>query len=119
MQEQLSAFKDVTRRGFQEIRNETRSLNERIDVLEGARSETWELVSQQLNTTLDRTVNSLSERMLELENAMQSQGTTPSTRSDQLHINPEEFATLEPSRSPISGQESKPDIRHSRKKWIK
>ena len=54
VKEQLRDFKDVTRRGFQEIRRETRSLSEKIDILQGARSETWELVSQQLNITLDR-----------------------------------------------------------------
>ena len=57
-------------------------------------SKTWELVSQHLSTTLDKTVTSQAER-LELEHAVQSQGTTPATGSDQPQISPEEFAVLE------------------------
>ena len=62
VQGQLNAFKEATRRTIQETRQETHSFDEKIGILERARSETWELVSQRLNTTPDRTVTSLSER---------------------------------------------------------
>ena len=95
MQEQLIAFKDTTRRKVHEIRQETDSLEAKIGILERARSESWELVGHRLHSTLDRTAFSLSDRMTELENMIQSQGTTPATRSDQPQINPEEIAQLE------------------------
>ena len=48
VQEQLNAFKDMTRRKIQDVRQETHSLSEKIGILERARSETWELVSHRL-----------------------------------------------------------------------
>ena len=82
-QEQLSAFRDLTRTKIHEIRLETSSLEANIGVLERARSESWELISNRLNSTLDRTANTLSDRMTELEHTVQSQRTTPATDSSQ------------------------------------
>ena len=96
VQEQLNAFKETTRRKIQGIIQQTVSLDEKIGILERARSETWELVSHRLNSTLDRTATSLSEQMAELDNMMQSQGTTAATSSDQPQTSPEDFAMLEP-----------------------
>ena len=73
VQEQLYTFKDTTRRRIQELRQVTLSLDERVNILQRARSAAWELVSHRLNSELDRTTTSLSDRMTELENMMQSQ----------------------------------------------
>ena len=73
----------MTRRKIHEIRQETNSLEEKIGILERARSESWELVSHRLNSTLDRTANTLSDRVTELEQMMQLQRTTPAAGSSQ------------------------------------
>ena len=74
---------------------ETNSLEAKIGLLEQARSESWELGSNRLNSTLDRTANSLSSRMTELEKMVQSQRTTPATISSQPQTNSEELALIE------------------------
>ena len=79
VQEELNNFRELTRRKIHEIRQETNSLEAKIGVLERARSESWELVSHRLTSMLDRTATTLSDRMTELEQMVQSQGTTPAT----------------------------------------
>ena len=81
VQEQLDKFRELTRRKIREIGQETNSLEEKIGILERARSEFWELVSHRLNSTLDGTANASSDRVTELEQMMQSQRTTPATGS--------------------------------------
>ena len=78
-----------------EVRLETNSLEAKLGILEQARSESWELGSNRLNSTLDRTANSLSSRMTELEKMVQSQRTTPTTISSQPQTNSEELALIE------------------------
>ena len=81
VQEQLTRFQELTRGKTDEIRQETNSIEEKIRILERARSESWEFVSQRLNSLLERSVGTLSERMTELEQTVQSQRTTSATDS--------------------------------------
>ena len=88
VQKQLKNFRELTRVKIHEIRQETNSLDEKIGILERARSESWELVSHRLNSTRDGTATTLSDRMTELEQMVQSQTTSPATLSSQPQTNP-------------------------------
>ena len=59
------------------MRQEINSIEGKIRILEIARSESWELISQRLNALLERSVGTLSERLPDLEQTVQSQRTTP------------------------------------------
>ena len=83
VQEQLNEFKELTRTKIHEMRLENRSLEAKLDVLERARSGSWELISNRVHSTLARTANALSDRMTEIEQMAQSQRTTPATDSSQ------------------------------------
>ena len=109
VQEQLDRFRELTRGKIHEIRQETNSLEEKNGILERARSESWELVSHRLNSMLDRTANTLSDRVTELEQMTQSQRTTPATGSGQPQISSEESHCWSP--------EQKPDTKHLHMKW--
>ena len=93
VQEQLDRFRELTRGKIHEMRQETNSLEEKIRILERARSESWELVSHRLST--------LSDRVTELEQMMQSQRTTPATDSSPPQVPSEEITSRVWNRSQI------------------
>ena len=95
VQEQLTKFQELTRGKIHEIRQESNSLEEKILILERARSESWELVSQRLNSLLERSVGTLSERMTELEQTVQSQRTTSAADRSSPQVPSEEITSLE------------------------
>ena len=62
-------------------------------MLEKDETESWEAVSHKVSTLVEDSVGSLTERLTELENTVQSQGTTPVTEQDVLHM--DTWSTLE------------------------
>ena len=95
VQEQLNKFQELTRSKTHEIRQETNSIEGKIRILEIARSESWELISQRLNSLLERSVGTLSERMTDLEQTVQSQRTTPVTEASGPQVSSEAVASIE------------------------
>ena len=72
-QEQLTKFQELTRDKIHAIREETAALEGKVKILERARSESWDLVSQRLKSVFERSVGTLSECMTELEQTVDSQ----------------------------------------------
>ena len=54
VQEQLSKFRELTRSKIHDVRQEINSIEGKIRILEIARSESWALISQRLNSLLER-----------------------------------------------------------------
>ena len=81
VQEQLNKFQESTRSKIHDVRQEIDSLERKVRILEVARSESWELISQRLNSMLGRSVGTLSDRLTDLEQTVQSQRTTPATEA--------------------------------------
>ena len=65
-QEQLSQFQELTRSNVGDVRHEINSLERKVRLLERARSESWELISQRLNSMLGDSVGTLSDRLTDL-----------------------------------------------------
>ena len=66
VQEALDKFKDLTMSKVREVRDNLNSLDREAQLLERARSDSWEVISQRLNTMVDSSVSALSDRMSEL-----------------------------------------------------
>ena len=57
LQEELRAFKEDDRGRIQEIRGVVSAIEERVNILRRARSETWDLLSERLTSEMDRVIN--------------------------------------------------------------
>ena len=94
-QEQLNRFQELTRSKIHDVRQEINSLEGKIRILLIARGESWELINQRLRSLLERSVGTLSERLTNLEQAMQSQRTTPVTETSAPQVPSEALASVE------------------------
>ena len=85
VQEDLSELTDACYRKFNSIFNRLSALEGMVGTLEHSREESWEAVSNRVSTLVESSVTSLSGRVTELEQALQSQRTTPvETVSEQV-----------------------------------
>ena len=61
----------------------------------GGPSESWELISQRLNSMLGDSVGTLSDRLTDLEQTVQSRRTTPATEASASQVPAEAPASVE------------------------
>ena len=92
---QLNKFQELTRNKIHDVRQEIDSLERKVRILEVARSESWELISQRLNPMLGRSVGTLSDRLTDLEQTVQSQRTTPATEASAPQVPSDAIASVE------------------------
>ena len=94
VQEELTSLTDVSYRKFHSIFNPLSALEGMVGTLEHSREESWEAVSNRVSTLVESSVTSLSGRVTELEQALQSQRTTP-VETDDVAMNAEAWAASE------------------------
>ena len=94
VQEDLSELTDACYRKFNSIFNRLSALEGMIGTLEHSREESWEAVSNRVSTLVESSVTSLSGRVTELEQVLQSQRTTPVETEDGA-MNAETWAASE------------------------
>ena len=95
VKENLDKLKDLTVNRVREVNNALLSLEEKVQLMERARSESWEVISQRLSTLVDGSVSALSERLTDLEQTVQSRNTTPVTDTSATHVSLEAVGTIE------------------------
>ena len=79
LKEEFQAFKVADLRRREEIREVITAIEERVNILRRSRGHTWEAISDRATTELDRVSATLSERVADVERAMQTQSATPAT----------------------------------------
>ena len=94
VQEELSSLTDTCLRKFHSIFNRLQTLEGMVGTLEHSREESWEAVSNRVSTLVESSVTSLSGRVTELEQALQSQRTTPIEPED-ITLDAETWAASE------------------------
>ena len=94
VQEQLNKFQESTRNKIHDVRQEIDSLERKVRILEIARSESWELISQRLNSMLGRSVGTFSDRLTDLEQTARSQRTTPATEASAPQVSSDALLLL-------------------------
>ena len=82
VQEELTSLTDACDRKFHSIFNRLQTLEGMVGTLEHSREESWEAVSNRVSTLVESSVTSLSGRVTEPEQALQSQRTTPVETED-------------------------------------
>ena len=65
VQEKLGRFQDLTMDKVRDVRQD--SLEREVQLLERARSDSWEVISQRLNSMVGESVGTVSDRLTELE----------------------------------------------------
>ena len=86
VQEQLSRLQDSARSNVRDVRHEINSLERKVQLLDSARSESWEVISSD-------SVGALSET--DLEQAVQSRRTTPVTDASASQVPVEVLTSVE------------------------
>ena len=94
VQEELSELTDTCFRKFHSIFTRLSALEGMVGTLEHSREESWEAVSNRVSTLVESSVTSLSGRLTELEQALQSQRTTP-VKTEDTAMNEETWAASE------------------------
>ena len=94
VQEALNTLTEASYRKFHGIFNRLHALEGMVGTIEHSREESWEAVSNRVSTLVESSVTSLSGRVTELEQALQSQRTTP-LESEDVALNPETWAASE------------------------
>ena len=94
VQEDLSELTDACYRKFDSIFNRLSALEGMVGTLEHSREESWEAVSNRVSTLVESSVTSLSGRVTELEQALQSQRTTP-VETEDVDLDAETWAASE------------------------
>ena len=84
----------TTQNNFHFVFNKLYALEGMINALERSRGGSWEAVSNRVSTLVEGSVISLSERLAELEQAVQSQQTTP-IETDEATTDAETWAAME------------------------
>ena len=77
VQEELTSLTDTCFKKFHSLFNRLQALEGMVGTLEHSREESWEAVSNRVSTLVESSVTSLSGRVTETEQALQSQRTTP------------------------------------------
>ena len=93
VREELDEFKEVVLRKLKEFLTNLNTLQENVRLIENDREESWEAISHKVSTKVENSVGSLTERLTELENTVQSHRTTPVSDDDVLNV--ETWSTLE------------------------
>ena len=93
VREELDEFKEVVLRKLKEFLTNLNTLQENVRLIENDREESWEAISHKVSTLVGDSVESLTERLTELEHTVQSRRTTPVTDDDIL--NEETWSTME------------------------
>ena len=93
VQEALNALTDTSFRKFNSIFNRLHTLEGMVGTIEHSREESWEAVSNRVSTLVESSVTS-SGRVTELEQALQSQRTTP-LETEGVALNAETWAASE------------------------
>ena len=94
VQEDLSELTDACYRKFNGIFTRLTTLEGMVGTLEHSREESWEAVSNRVSTMVESSVTSFSGRVTELEQALQSQRTTP-VETVEMVTNEETWAASE------------------------
>ena len=94
VQEAHDELTEVCFRKFESIFNRLHALDGMMGTIEHSREESWEAVSNRVSTLVESSVTSLSGRVTELEQALQSQRTTPIETEDAT-MNAETWAASE------------------------
>ena len=94
VQEELSELTETCFRKFHSIFTRLSALEGMVGTLEHSREESWEAVSNRVSTLVESSVTSLSGRLTELEQALQSQRTTP-VETEDTAMNEETWAASE------------------------
>ena len=94
VQEDLSELTDTCYRKFNSIFTRLTALEGMVGTLEHSREESWEAVSNRVSTLVESSVTSLSGRVTELEQALQSQRTTP-VETEDMAMNEETWVAPE------------------------
>ena len=105
-QEALDKFKDLTMTKVREVREDLHSLDREVQLLERARSDSWEVISQRLNTIVGDSVRALSDRLTDLEQTVQSRVTTPVTDTSATHVPWEALTSIEQALMSELGRKS-------------
>ena len=95
VQEDLDKFKDLTMHKVREVNNALSSLEREVQLLERARNDSWEVISQRLSNMVGGSVSALSDRLTDWEHTVQSRTTTPITDTSATHVPVEALATIE------------------------
>ena len=95
LQEEFLALKAADRRRIEDIREVIASSEERVNILRGSRDDTWEVVSDRLTSEVDRVSATLTERMAEVERAVQTRSASPATTVEQNPTLHEDIARLD------------------------
>ena len=99
VKEDLDKLKDLTLSKVREVNNALFSLEREVRLIERARNDSWEVISQRLSTVVDGSVSALSDRLTDLEHTAQSRMTTPVTDISHMisatHVSLEALATIE------------------------
>ena len=83
LQEEFHAFKAADRRGIEEIQEVITAIEERVSILCRSQDGAWEHISDKVTSDMDRASAMLSERVAEVEQAMQTRSASPATTVEQ------------------------------------
>ena len=95
VQEELNKFQDLTMSKVRDVRQDINSLEREVQLLERARSDSWEVISQRLNSMVGDSVGALSDRLTDLEQTVQSRRTTPVTDASASQVPVEALTSIE------------------------
>ena len=95
VQEELSKFQDLTMSKVRDVRQDVNSLEREVQLLERARSDSWEVISQRFKSMVGDSVGALSDRLTDLEQTVQSRRTTPVTDASASHVPVEALTSIE------------------------
>ena len=93
VQDEMDEFGADVYHKIKELATGLNNLRESVTLIEKDKDESWEAVSHRVSTMVESSVGSLTERLTELEQTVQSQGTTPVTDDDVLDM--KTWSTLE------------------------
>ena len=70
-------------RRIEEIRDVISAIEERVNIVRRSQDDTWDLVSERLTSEVDRASAFLTERVAEVERAVQTRSASPATTVEQ------------------------------------
>ena len=95
VQEELGKFRDMSVQKIRELNSTRFSLEREVRLLDRARDDSWEVISQRLSTLVHDSITSLPSRLTDLEHTVQARMTTPVTKTSTTHVSSEALATIE------------------------
>ena len=95
VREELNKFQDLTMSKVRDVRQDINSLDGKVHLLERARSDSWEVISQRLGSMVGDSVGALSDRLTDLEQTVQSRRTTPVTDASASQVPVEALTSID------------------------